>query len=1051
MVFLGKIQAADLTNYFDITNIKACEDSTCSVEYNESNGVTAGKKFLIKFRGDLHSSTIIQDGDIVEFPFANEDYSVDTTVYDCAGFSWSNIYDENNNKIGQWKLEGNNTNRKISIRFSDYAVGMTDVSGEFVTPANIKSKYTYVDKIVPLTVGDKVKHIKIDTYLLPEATNASSLQNSNSSNNTILLQSVSPRITARQLYNTDEYPQLTNQAILSDLYFELFLPSDLNASINKISLISSFYLPVSISNPFASTTSANNFVINSLFTKVNQEEGETYLNFKNRLNKYEYGIFDDGENKTIVANYGNQPSNDLTYGDLINRDSGLIQEPGDYIQSSNPFTINSSVKEILNNIAGSTNKIGGKLFAYGMFIYLDFAPVKVETTKQFNGTWSYKNATGEVKIEQKSLSTKMVVPQSIVSVSGASQFLLRDKDSKNEIVGAKIKLQKKNGNSFEDVGEAFTDSSGMVMFTNLESGTYRYIQTHYLINYQPDSLIVYSNQELTNEITTFEFDASEGNIVYGTNEKMKYTITYLPGSHGNFDTQVFNNIPSGDPTPYYDARGDDDWIFKGWNPEREIYVFENKTYTALWSKLVKVTTKYLEVGTNRQLLDDIEDIKENGTEYTTQKKDIDNYEFVRVEGTPSGVREEDDITVVFYYKKKETNLNIKYLDCDTRTSIAPQTNVVLFYGDNYDSDTYEVGISIPENYNRVSNHKTDNYKGVVSTDSIDVEYCYNKKDSQINTSISKTGTDKITNSTDKISYKINYNTVFTDYIGSASINIIDTLPYKIDITSSNLDGGVYDEDNKTISWQVDTSINSYNSNTYNIEKNIELKYIGIDAKEDVITNNINGKTIIQDKDSTASTTYNTYIDIIGNITVKYLDKDTNNDLTDQIMTTNRVGKTYELIEEEFEGYKLVKKPDKKTVEYKEEDQEIKYLYERIKYNITITSNDGGSVTGDEEVYYLEDSTPDNINISASDGYYIKSISINNKEIRITEGEKKLTIPQFKKMTEDKNIKVEFSKDSTSVIVPNTLKKSILILLGVIITLGGIGSLIYIIYKKKFLS
>lgn len=53
-----------------------------------------------------------------------------------------------------------------------------------------------------------------------------------------------------------------------------------------------------------------------------------------------------------------------------------------------------------------------------------------------------------------------------------------------------------------------------------------------------------------------------------------------------------------------------------------------------------------------------------------------------------------------------------------------------------------------------------------------------------------TGTNKVTKSTDKVSYQINYSTVFTDYIGDATIKIVDRLPYKIDVESSNLDGGV---------------------------------------------------------------------------------------------------------------------------------------------------------------------------------------------------------------------------------------------------------------------
>ena len=643
---------------------------------------------------------------------------------------------------------------------------------------------------------------------------------------------------------------------------------------------------------------------------------------------------------------------------------------------------------------------------------------------------------------------KLVVPSSIATISEESKLLLRDIDSKTEIVGAKIKLQKKDGDSYVDVGEAITDSSGVVTFRNLESGVYRYVQTGYLDYYKNNSFKMYSDSNLSNVISTFEFDSSIGNIVYATNERERFSITYLPGEHGNFNDIIYSDILYGDVTPNYDATSSDGWLFKGWSPVKDLYVTENKTYTALWKKMVKVTTKYLEEQSNTPLLDDVIDIDENDTEYRTVKKDIDNYEFVRVEGVESGSRGENDIVVTYYYKKKESNLNIKYLDCSSRSEIASSTNLKLYYGDNYNSDNYEVNITIPNNYNRASANKTDNYKGIVSSDSINVEYCYNKKNSLINSSIAKSGTDTITTSKDKLSYQINYNTVFTDYIGEASITVVDTLPFKIDVNISNLDGGVYDDNNKTITWNINTTINSYENSEYKVTKNIELSYINIDATKDAMSNHVIGQTVIDGKTTTAETSYNSYIDIKGTINVSYVD-DSGKELLDKVTTTDKVGKTYELIEQNIEGYKIVNKPKEKIYEYKEEIQNLEYTYERIKYKIvTKALNEGGSITGDEEVYYGENSKENNINIEANDGYYISKITINDKEIKIPEKQTKLIIPNFIKMNEDKNINVEFKKYSTDIVVPNTLKNSILKTIGIIVVLFSIGFILYTLYKRK---
>ena len=1050
MSFASYVKADDLSEYFNVGDIKACDSPSCDIVYDEENGCRAGSVFLVKFTWNLHSSKLIKNGDTVTIPFTNSENTETTTVFG-GTFSWTDIYDENNDKIGQWMLSGTSKNRKISIKFSDNAVGKTDISGTFVTTKNLTTRYTYVDKIVPLKVGNKNYRIKVNTYNLPEASNHSAFHVSSTTNNTVVLQASSPRITAKQLYNTNNYSELTNEAILNNLYFEFPFPTELNGTLNRIVPIAMVYLPTNITDHKASYYVSNNYTLDSLqlFTEVSQNENETYEDFKNRLTKYEYGIYKDGDNKIVVINFGNQPSLDLTYKHILNIQDISEFEPGDYGNLLNPFTIDSQTKEVINNLAGSQNKIQGKVFSWGLIIHLDFPTVRVPTTKQMNGTWSWENGNGEVKTEQQTVDASLIVPSSIADVSGASQLLLRDKDSKNEITGAGIKLQKKNGDNYEDIAETLTDSSGYAIFTNLESGTYRYVQTSYLDHYQNDSFTAYADINLSNELQTFEFDKSKGNIIYATNEKEKFNITYLPGEHGNFTNQIYNEIPYGSATPIFNPTGEDDWLFVGWSPEVNPFVVKNQTYTALWKKLVKVTTKYLEYGTDIEISDDVLDIDDDGTPYTTEKKEFYNYEYVTTIGDESGTRGEEDIVVKYYYKKKEANLNIKYLDCRTRGEIASSTNVNVYYGDLYNADNYEINVNILQNYNRVAAEKSENYKGVVSNDNINVEYCYNKKDSNINADISLTGTDSITSSKDTASYDINYNAYFTDYIGPANIVLVDTLPYKIDVHLSNLDGGIYDENTKTITWIINTDINSYNNNKYSINKNIDVTYIDINAKENVMVDNVTGNLTADEKFNSVNTNYNTYININGTLTINYLENNTNKELSEKIITTDKVGAKYEIDFKEIEGYNLIEKPDNKIYEYKEGSKELKLIYDRIKFNIiTNVLSEGGEISGDEEVLYGDDSTKDLIKIKAQDGYYIKEVLINDKIIEIPEKQTELIIPNFTNMKEDKKIDVSFEKSDNKVIVPNTLKKTYLVYIGIIITICGLISVAYILYKKK---
>ena len=85
-----------------------------------------------------------------------------------------------------------------------------------------------------------------------------------------------------------------------------------------------------------------------------------------------------------------------------------------------------------------------------------------------------------------------------------------------------------------------------------------------------------------------------------------------------------------------------------------------------------VTVKYVDVDTNEEILHKVEDTQEYATyreqlqglcglEYTTEQKDIPYYNFVE-ELRPSnamGVYTEEDIEVIYYYRKQTFNLSVE--------------------------------------------------------------------------------------------------------------------------------------------------------------------------------------------------------------------------------------------------------------------------------------------------------------------------------------------------------------------------------------------------------
>ena len=155
-------------------------------------------------------------------------------------------------------------------------------------------------------------------------------------------------------------------------------------------------------------------------------------------------------------------------------------------------------------------------------------------------------------------------------------------------------------------------------------------------------------------------------------------------------------------------------------------------------------------------------------------------------------------------------------------------------------------------------------------------------------------------------------------------------------------------------------------------------------------------------------------------------------------------KTYIIKALELEGYKVVKIPDKETLSYKEEDQEVTYEYERLKYDIVTEVIGGvGNITGDETIYYGEDSTKDKIVITPNEGYEITRIIVNDKDIQITNKDK-MILDNFKVVKENIKVQVEFSEKVAP--TPITGKTNYVYIIVIALITVAIG--MFILYKNN---
>ena len=140
--------------------------------------------------------------------------------------------------------------------------------------------------------------------------------------------------------------------------------------------------------------------------------------------------------------------------------------------------------------------------------------------------------------------------------------------------------------------------------------------------------------------------------------------------------------------------------------------------------------------------------------------------------------------------------------------------------------------------------------GLITEDPQEIIYYYVVKDAEITNTISKTGTDKITEEDEAVNYTINYHANVNQYAGTATVTIVDELPYSIDTSnpSVNLDGGTYNEETRTITWterveNIDTYTNG--PREIDISKNITVVYVDMDYSKTSFENRVQGTILIE--------------------------------------------------------------------------------------------------------------------------------------------------------------------------------------------------------------
>ncbi len=346
------------------------------------------------------------------------------------------------------------------------------------------------------------------------------------------------------------------------------------------------------------------------------------------------------------------------------------------------------------------------------------------------------------------------------------------------------------------------------------------------------------------------------------------------------------------------------------------YYYKEKTYSLTVEHLIEGTDERVPSIEGGTVQDEISNGHKKDTPYDTNnsdKIDYTKYELVEFPDNKSGIIIEDTLVRYYYRLKDSAGVIVHHYIDGTEEKVPskdggvvedeylPETGIAKI-GDEYKTNPSE---KIAENYRLVESKIPANKDGEYEQDVIHVYYYYTLETPGTTNIISKTGTNRIVKEDEEVTYKIDYNVQIEKYIGDARIEIVDTLPYEIDVTKSDLNGGIYsyNEETKiaTITWtDYIASIDTYNgTNSSNNEKvtlrsdtslnlvsvsdikNISVVYLYIDASKPSMTNTVTGRTLlITTNTSTPEVTADstTTYGFNSNIAVRKVWEDENNKL-----------------------------------------------------------------------------------------------------------------------------------------------------------------------------
>ncbi len=341
-----------------------------------------------------------------------------------------------------------------------------------------------------------------------------------------------------------------------------------------------------------------------------------------------------------------------------------------------------------------------------------------------------------------------------------------------------------------------------------------------------------------------------------------------------------------------------------------------------------VTTKYIDKITGSLIEPETNENYVEGENYTTVAKAFNGYDLVTTPSNATGTVERENIEVIYEYKKISAGVEIKYIDQSTGETIAETITKAGLEGDSYTSsektiDEYELVVT------------PDNANGNMRVDKITVVYEYRLLctvttkyiDENYNTNI-------VSNVYQTLKEGQTYTTEEKNFVG-----------YKLTDKTTNTSGTV---------GRTDIVV------TYKYKKiseGVEIRYVDQYTDEEVHETDIleglekdpytttppevegyrlaSTPSNASGQMSVTKTTVTYPYKKVSNVTTKFINKITKEEIHDDVVNEYVQGAVYNTEPLEIEGYEVVVRPSNVTGVIGRSDIVVTYEYKRISEGVEI--------------------------------------------------------------------------------------------------------------------